>query len=174
MAKKIKLFLADVDSTLTDGIYHVSEHGRISKNFFTRDFWGLWKLHESGVKIVIITAGNDNVIDHQCRRAGKYIDVIKGTRDKRESVSNKYGPRFSWDEIAYIGDDVFDIGLLSAVGLCACPSDAVGEVLEVVQDRARIELDETEGFHSNFDGGKGCVREFAEYVLAINEAQNHE
>lgn len=161
----IKLFLCDVDGTLTDGIYHTTEKGEISKNFFTRDFHGLWMLDETEVRVGIITASNDDVIDHQCRRGAKYVDVMKKAKDKLVAVRDNYVDKFGydWDEIAFIGDDVFDIRLLSAVGLCACPFDADSKVIEFVEQR-------DEGFYSNYSGGYGCVREFAEYVLEINAA----
>lgn len=174
---RIKLFLADCDGTLTNGIYQTTEKGEISKSFFTRDFHGLWMLNETGVKVCVITAANDEVIDHQCRRGAKYVDVIKGSQDKFKSIEDIYvesGPEIGWHEIAYIGDDVFDIGLLSAVGLCSCPSDADSEVIEFVEQRGMNDFEECpshgEGFHSDYRGGHGCVREFAEYVLEINAA----
>ena len=192
----IKLFLCDVDGVLTDGIYHTSEDGKLSKNFFTRDFHGLWMLKEAGVKIGIITAGNDDVIDHQCRRILHYADLIKGSKDKLKSIEDKY-EEFDWSEIAYIGDDIIDIELLSAVGLCACPVDADRAVIQLIETRGEdeiegyddldidslredhVSMDEEgtifptcgEGFLSDFPGGHGCVREFAEYVLEINKAR---
>ncbi len=174
----IKLFLSDVDGTLTDGIYQTSESGEVSKNFFTRDFHGMWMLNETGVKVGIISAASDSVIDHQCRRGGKYADVLKGTYDKRQTIEEKYvesGPGFGWHEIAFIGDDVFDMGLLSVVGLCACPLDADPAVIEFIETRGDDDDSPEcpthgEGFCTSFHGGRGCVREFAEYVLEINKA----
>lgn len=165
----IKLFVCDIDGTLTDGIYHTTESGEISKNFFTRDFHGLWMLSKAGVKVCIITAASDDVIDWQCRRGAKYADVIKGTKDKLASIHDKYvddlksTTRFAWDEICYIGDDVFDVELLNKVGFAACPADADGVVLKKIREK------KSDGFVSPFPGGKGCVRDFAEYVLEINK-----
>ncbi len=173
----IKLFLADCDATLTDGIYHTTEKGEISKNFFTRDFHGLWMLNQAGVKIGIITASSDDVIDQQCRRCAKYAEIIKGTKDKFKSIEDRYvwssiRTRILWDEIAYIGDDVFDTELLSAVGLCACPRDADESVRDVIFDRTKENL--SDSFESKHIGGRGCVREFAEYVLAINRLESND
>ncbi len=117
---KIKLFLSDCDGTLTDGIYQTSEKGIVSKSFFTRDFHGLWMLAHTGVKIGIITAASDEVITCQCRRGARYAEVIQRSKDKVEDIRIRYidggslrqglaPPRkqFQWDEIAFIGDDVF-------------------------------------------------------------------
>lgn len=166
----IKLFVCDVDGTLTDGIYHTTEGGEISKNFFTRDFHGLWMLNEAGVKICIITAAGDDVIKHQCRRGAKYVTVLKGVRNKLFEIEEMFvkSGLFLWNEIAYIGDDVFDIDLLYEVGLASCPSDADAVVLEILEDCNNADrLGEV--FVSRFPGGKGCVREFADYVLDANK-----
>jgi len=166
----IKLFICDVDGTLTDGICHTTEAGEISKNFYTRDFHGLWMLNEAGVKICIITAAGDDVIDKQCSRGAKYAHVIKRSKDKLNDIYEKFvenGP-FHWPEISYIGDDVFDVELLYEVGLACCPSDADSAVLEVLEDCKNADrLGEV--FVSRFPGGKGCVREFADYVLDANK-----
>lgn len=165
----IKLFLCDVDATLTDGVYQMSEEGVVSKNFFTRDFHGLWMLDHAGVEICIITAAGDDVITHQCSRGAKYAEVIKRTKDKVESIRVKYvdgGPQIQWDEIAFIGDDVFDEALMHKVGLAACPSDADSAIKLHVAHH-------DDGFISNFPGGRGCVRDFAEYVLKVNEREKY-
>ncbi len=163
----IKLFLSDVDATLTDGIYHTTEEGMISKNFYTRDFHGMWMLDQAGVEVGIITVANDDVIVQQCSRGAKYAKVMKGVKDKlafirAEYVAGGFSSKYEWDEIAFIGDDVVDAELLAAVGSVACPSDAHHEIWGLVERR-------DDGFVSSFPGGKGCVREFAEYVLEINK-----
>lgn len=178
---KIKLFLSDCDATLTDGIYNTSESGQISKNFYTRDFYGIWMLSKTGVEIGIITVASDDVIVRQCNRAAKYVKVMTGVKDKLAFVADifvegdpyrtEYPRRkYNWDEIAFIGDDVVDSELLKKVGLAACPQDAAEEVRDIIAHRS---YSQGECFRSNYPGGKGCVREFAEYVLSINEAGNN-
>ena len=56
-------------------------------------------------------------------------------------------------EVAYMGDDVLDLPVLTRVGLSAAPADAVEEV------RARVD------FVSRFAGGRGAVRELIERVM---------
>ena len=57
------------------------------------------------------------------------------------------------EEVAYIGDDLKDIPVMEAVGLSACPADAVKKVIAI----ADVVLSK--------NGGHGCVREFVEEVL---------
>ena len=57
-------------------------------------------------------------------------------------------------EIAYIGDDVNCVELLSEVGYAACPSDACDRVKDILGIVVMTRK-----------GGDGCVREFAERIL---------
>ena len=68
-----------------------------------------------------------------------------------EEILAKYG--FSYDEVAYMGDDVPDVNILKLVGLPCCPADAVDEVKGVSR------------FVSTKGGGKGAVRELTDFVL---------
>ncbi len=170
----IKLFICDCDGTLTDGVYQMSNGGTdklgrpgiISKNFYTRDFHGLWMLSNAGVEVAVITVASDGVIDNQCRRGAKYAKVITGAKDKKAIIYERYvgssvmrlNLKVGWHEIAFIGDDIFDIELMNAVGIAACPADAHTKVKHLIHER-------DDGFVSSFPGGRGAVREFADYVL---------
>ena len=59
----------------------------------------------------------------------------------------------SFEEIAYMGDDLPDICILEKVALKGCPADAVDEVKKVAN------------FVSLKNGGHGAVREFCDYIL---------
>jgi 3-deoxy-D-manno-octulosonate 8-phosphate phosphatase (KDO 8-P phosphatase) len=56
--------------------------------------------------------------------------------------------------VAFIGDDAHDVELLRAVGLAACPADAVPAA------RAAAVL------HCRAAGGHGAFRELADAILA--------
>jgi YrbI family 3-deoxy-D-manno-octulosonate 8-phosphate phosphatase len=62
----------------------------------------------------------------------------------------------SLSEVAYIGDDVNDFELLSAVGLAACPANSV----EKIKNIPNI-------IHLTKKGGEGAVREFIEMILSV-------
>lgn len=52
-----------------------------------------------------------------------------GIRDKTKSIEDllhKY--QCTWENIAYLGDDLQDLPVLQRVGLAACPADACAEV----------------------------------------------
>lgn len=154
----IKLFLSDIDGTLTDGGMYYSENGDELKKFNTRDGMGLTMLREKGIKVGIITS-EDRELNQ--RRANKLkLDFFYqgksngGKLSVAQDICKKMG--ISMQEIAYIGDDVNCIELLSSVGMAACPADADERVKAIP------------GIHiMTKKGGEGCVREFCNLVSRI-------
>ena len=152
----IKLLLSDIDGTLTDGGMYYSENGDEQKRFNTRDGMGMGMLREKGIKVGIITS-EDRQLNQ--RRADKLkLDFFyqgKKNGDKlavAREICQKMG--ISMQEVAYIGDDVNCIELLSAVGMAACPADADSRVKAIP------------GIHvMTKKGGEGCVREFCEMLM---------
>lgn len=152
----IKLFLSDIDGTLTDGGMYYSENGDELKKFNTRDGMGMGMLREKGIKVGIITS-EDRELNQ--RRADKLkLDFFYqgkkngGKLAVAKEICEQMG--ITLHEVAYIGDDVNCIELLSAVGLAACPADADARVKAIP------------GIHvMTKKGGEGCVREFCETIV---------
>ncbi len=153
---KIKLFLSDIDGTLTDGGMYYSENGDELKRFNTRDGMGFGLLRQADIKVGIITS-EDRQLNQ--RRADKlHLDyLVQGKREggklsAAQTICDELG--ITLKEVAYIGDDINCIALLSAVGLAACPADAHEKVKAIA------------GIHvMTRKGGEGCVREFIEQLL---------
>lgn len=152
----IKLFLTDVDGTLTDGGMYYSENGDELKKFNTRDGMGLQMLHEVGIKTGIITS-EDRQLNH--RRAEKLrVDFLRqgkvngGKVIVAQQIADEMGVTLA--EVAYIGDDINCIDLLTSVGCAACPADAHQKVKSIPGINIMQQ-----------NGGEGCVREFAEKII---------
>ena len=152
----IKLFVTDIDGTLTDGGMYYSENGDELKKFNTRDGMGLGMLCEAGIKTAIVTSED---MELNRRRAEKLkVDfLIQGKREGGKvaavtEIVNKLG--ITMKEVAYIGDDVNCIEILSSVGLAACPADACSKVKEMPGITVMTKK-----------GGEGCVREFCEKII---------
>ena len=156
LSKKIKLFISDVDGTLTDSGMYYSESGDELKKFNTRDGMGFQLLHESGIKTGIITSEDTHIVANRAKKL-KIDFLIQGKRDggkleAAKDICNKVG--ISLDEVAYIGDDRNCYELLNAVGIRACPADACEMVKGI------------DGIHQmKKKGGEGCVREFIELLI---------
>lgn len=153
--KTIKLFLSDVDGTLTDGGMYYSESGDELKKFNTRDAMGFQLLREAGIKTGIITSEDTHIVAnrakklkvdflHQGKRNGGKLVVAK-------EICGQLG--ITLDEVAYIGDDINCMELLEAVGVKACPGDACEEVKDIPGMMVMKK-----------NGGEGCVREFIEII----------
>lgn len=156
---KIKLFLSDVDGVMTDAGMYYTESGDEFKKFNTHDGMGFQLLREAGIKTGIITTENTKIVE---RRAAKlkvdYLYQGKGFGSKLQAaleICEK--ENITLQEVAYIGDDINCIELLSAVGYAACPANAVDKIKKI--DNI-IQL--------NTKGGDGAVRAFIEYLFEHN------
>lgn len=158
-AKKIKLVAFDVDGVMTDGSLTFDENGVEYKTYNAKDGQGIELLHKAGIIPAIITKRNNGTVTHRAKVLGVtelYIGQ-KHKLDALEELIKKYS--ISYDEIAYMGDDVPDVCVLKLVGLPCCPADAVDEV----KDNSK--------FISTKGGGEGAVRELTDFIL---KTQGHD
>ena len=153
---RIKLFVSDIDGTLTDGGMYYSENGDELKRFNTRDGMGFGMLREAGIKTAIVTS-EDCMLNRRRAEKMKIGYLVQGKRDGGKLAAVKEIVKelgISMEEVAYIGDDVNCFDLLSAVGIAACPADACEKVRSINGIMVMTHK-----------GGDGCVREFAELFL---------
>ena len=151
---KIKLFLTDVDGVLTDAGMYYTESGDEFKKFNTHDGMGMKLIQQAGVKTGIITTENTKMVE---RRAAKLkVDYLyQGVYPKVNAaleICQKEG--IDIKEVAYVGDDVNCLELLSIVGLAACPANALPKIKNIP---GVIQLKK--------NGGEGAVREFIELIF---------
>ena len=154
--KRIKLFLCDVDGTLTDGGMYYSENGDELKKFNTRDGMGFQLLREAGIKTGIITSEDTKIVANRAKKL-KVDFLYQGKRDGgklsiAKDICEQMG--ITLNEVAYIGDDINCVELLKAVGIKACPADACEEVKAIADISVMMKK-----------GGNGCVREFIQRCI---------
>lgn len=148
-----KLILTDIDGVWTDGGMYYDQSGNEWKKFNTRDSAGVLWAHACEIPVGIITGEKTEIV---ARRGAKLkVDYLcQGVTDKlsvAETLCGKLG--IGWSEVAYIGDDINDIGLLSRVGFAGTPGDAPGYVKKYASIITRTK------------GGEGAFREFVERLL---------
>lgn len=150
----IKIFLSDVDGVLTDGGMYYTESGDEFKKFNCYDGMGMKLLQEKGYKVGIITSEDKQINRNRARKLKLDFD-FHGVKDKLKFMQEFcINENFKLSEIAYIGDDINCFDLLSNVGVCACPKNAVSKIKNI----PNIKL-------LNSSGGNGAFREFAEIYL---------
>ncbi len=150
----MKLFVMDVDGTMTDGHIYIGADGEMMKAFDVKDGYAIYHmLPAQGIIPVIITGRSSKIVAARAKEL-KITELYQGVSDKLSTlamVAAKYGA--SPDEIAYIGDDLNDLDCMSHCGLTACPADAVEEVRKTAK------------YVCKAPGGRGAVREFVEFLL---------
>jgi len=156
-AAKIKLLLFDVDGVLTDGKILLHADGTESKQFDIKDGTGLVWAQRAGLKVGVLSARSSAATAHRAAQLGISI-VHQGVASKLQAYDGLLAEHGLTDaDVAYMGDDVLDLPVITRAGLTASPCDAVEEV------RGRVD------YVSRASGGAGAAREFVELVL---KAQN--
>lgn len=150
---KIKLLLLDVDGVMTDGGIYLSNSGDEFKKFNIQDGYGIVKLQRTGIKVGIITGRVSKIVTKRAEELG-IQEVYQNLENKIEAYETiKKKLNLSDPDIAYIGDDEFDLPVLERVGFSAAPLDAVPGV------KKRVHFNCTRG------GGNGAVREVIDLIL---------
>lgn len=151
--KNIKMILLDVDGTLTDGKINISKGGEIYKSFNVKDGLILSKLHEIGIKPVIITGRKSEITEIRASELN-IIDIYQSVNDKEMVLSNiLLQNNIKSEEALYIGDDLNDIKCMKICGMKACPADSSDYVISISD------------YVSRYNGGDGAVRDCIEYFL---------
>lgn len=155
MAKNIRLVIFDVDGVLTDGSLFFDNNGEEYKAFNSKDGHGIRMLLESDIQVAIITGRQSEIVKHRANNL--QIDpeyVYQGYRDKRPAFKELLKKtNLSVEQIAYVGDDVIDLPIMSQVGVAIAVNDAHA----FVQKHAN--------WVTQLPGGRGAVREVSEMIL---------
>ena len=162
-ARKIKLFLMDVDGTLTDGgvclisSLATGQHGpqlvTEMKVFNAQDGQGLSLAHTMGILTGFITGRRSPAVEQRAKEL-KVSFVCLGQATKTHAYENcMKRAGVTEEEIAYLGDDLPDIPLARRSGLGVCVADGAPELKQVCH------------YITKRGGGQGAAREVIELVL---------
>ena len=149
----IKVLILDIDGVLTDGKKVYDNNGLCCyKVFCDKDFTAIKRLKTIGVDVCFLS-GDENVnkalsknrnIDFYFSRGKCKTQFLKTLCDKYKCLTK---------EIAFMGDDLFDLPISKEVGYSFCPSDACRELKE----SCTLTL--------NNKGGENVVMELVNYLM---------
>lgn len=152
-ARNIKAIIFDVDGVLTDGGIIYDNAGMEFKRFNVKDGQIIKYLKQAGILTGVITGRDSPVVRNRCEelKIDKHYHGVKNKIEVYEKLKSKWS--LNDEEIAYIGDDINDLPVLTRCGLSSTPADGHVKV------RERVDL----VLHSR--GGEGALRELADMVL---------
>ena len=152
-AARIRLLLFDVDGVLTNGVVYMHADGSESKGFSIRDGAAMVWAQRAGLTVGWVSARASAATTQRAAQLAIRL-VVQGVASKLDAFQRIVRDAgVSEAAVAYMGDDLIDIPLLTRAGLSAAPADAAQEV------RDRVAWVSTAG------GGRGAVREFIEMIL---------
>lgn len=156
-ARGLAWLLTDVDGVLTDGRMVYGPEGEVTKRFHARDGLALKLARRCGLHVGLLSARGNRAVEVRAGELG--LDrVLLGQGNKvaaLEGLLEETG--VSLEAVAYIGDDLPDLGVLARVGLALCPADAATEVRQLSHRVLQR------------PGGQGCVREAVEAILQARD-----
>jgi 3-deoxy-D-manno-octulosonate 8-phosphate phosphatase (KDO 8-P phosphatase) len=138
---------------LTDGSLFIGDDGQEYKAFNSKDGHGMVMLQQSGVEIAIITGRTSEVV--RIRMASLGIErVYQGKREKLPAYKEiKQITGFDDEQIAYVGDDVVDLPVMTRVGFAVTVQDAH----PLAKQHAH--------WVTPSGGGRGAAREVCELIM---------
>ncbi len=152
----IKLVVFDFDGVFTDGKIMFDSQGNAIKHYNAKDGMGIFRLHNAGFEVGVISGWPDNISQQAILKHLKIRHISLGSNNKLEILKEWCSKlNITLDNVAYIGDDVNDIEVMKQVKLTACPNDAVN----YVKHCSNIVCEKK--------GGEGAVREFCEFLIDL-------
>jgi YrbI family 3-deoxy-D-manno-octulosonate 8-phosphate phosphatase len=145
--------VTDFDGVHTDDSVSLNQHGVESVTVSRSDGMGIALLRAAGVPVLILSTEANPVVAARARKLR--VEAVQDVADKAVALREWAGVRgIPLSRIAYVGNDVNDLGCLDLVGWPV----AVPGAHPLVLAAARVVLDRP--------GGAGAVRDLADRVLA--------
>lgn len=148
-----KLIITDIDGVWTDGGMYYDQTGNEWKKFNTADSGGVLLCKSFDIKVAIITGEKTEIVKRRAEKL-KVDYLFDGVKDKVLVADNLINSlNISYDEVAFIGDDINDVKLLEKVKISGTPNNGIS----YIKNFATIITEK--------NGGEGAFREFVERIL---------
>ncbi len=157
LAKRIKLVVLDVDGVMTDGgivLGDVDGQRLELKRYDIQDGLGIKMLQWAGLRVALVTGRVSVSVELRARELG-IEDVIQDQHARKimavRRLAKQHG--IALEDVACLGDDLPDLGVMREVGLPVAVANASAEAVAA----AKVRLTRM--------GGAGAIRELAELLL---------
>lgn len=153
---QIRLFVLDFDGVMTNNRVQVDQDGNEAVWCHRGDGLGIAQLKNGSIEMLVLSTEKNPVVDARCRKLG--IECIQACDDKLAALQKAVQLRgLSPQEVAYIGNDVNDLGCLRWVGVPIAVADAVHAIRSAAC------------WVTSRPGGFGAVREVTDWLLTARE-----
>ena len=152
---RVEAFVFDVDGVMTDGGIIPTPDGDFIRRYYAKDGYAMACAIREGYKVCIISGGRGAMLENRLKMLGvtrMYLDYMDKVAAIEEFLADYNLDR---ENVIYMGDDIPDLECMRVVGIPVCPADAAMEVVEASR------------YVSEYDGGRGAVRDIVEQVLRV-------
>ncbi len=150
---RCEALVLDVDGVFTDGGIMPTRDGDFNRVYNAKDGYAVAYAIQNGLHICVISGGKGANLQYRMEMLGIkniYLDCADKIRAIKEFL-NEVG--VEPENTMYMGDDIPDLECLNFVGLPVAPADACMEVIEAAR------------YVSEYNGGRGCVRDVIEQIM---------
>lgn len=152
-AAAIRLLVLDVDGVLSNGLLYFGNQQEELKTFHIKDGLGMKLLMRNGIDVAIITGRNSQIVKKRASDLG-IKHLMQGREDKAIALRELAAElAIDINAIAYMGDDLPDLGAIQLAGIGITVADSHWLVQEYAD------------WISSLNGGEGAVREACEWLL---------
>jgi 3-deoxy-D-manno-octulosonate 8-phosphate phosphatase (KDO 8-P phosphatase) len=151
--RKIKLVIFDVDGVLTDNTIFMGADGFEMKRFNIADGLGTYMAIKHGIKIAFLSGRPSAATERRAKELGveDAIQTHANKLDSYELLKLKYD--YKDENIAFMGNDLIDVGVMKKCGLAVAVPDSPQSVIANAD------------FVTTKQGGFGASREFLDMIL---------
>lgn len=150
-AARTKLVCLDVHGVLTTGAILYNDDGVKFQTFAHDDGFGANCLMMLGVEVALMTRKSKIVEVRAAEINIKHVFQAKDKTAKLAEVAEQM--EIGLEDIAFVGDEIIDLGVMRSVGFAVAPANACAEAKQVAH------------YVTERSGGHGVLRELAEFIL---------
>lgn len=153
-AKGVKFVILDIHGVLTDNTLYYTQEGTKSEAFSLHDRLGIKALVDSGIPVSFLTTKISRADEQMGKIYGIPPERLWGQGAKMARIDEfQKETGYKDEDICYVGDEMIDLAVMKRSGFSAAPADGSVEARGVAD------------YITNAGGGKGVVRELAQFIL---------
>jgi len=153
-AKKVKFVILDIHGIMTDNTLFYTQDGIKSEAFSLHDRMGIKALMDEGIGVSFLTTKISRADEQMAKIYSLPPENLWGQGAKMARVDQfEQETGYKDEEICYAGDEMIDLAVMKRSGFSVAPADGSQEARDIAD------------YVTNVGGGKGVVRELAQFIL---------